>query len=530
MSGAARGASPDAIVIGAGVNGLVAAATLAGRGARVLVLERSERIGGQGRPLEFAPGFRAVPLLRDGGWLPPRVARDLGLSGLERVVPDPTIAVPAGERQWLALSSDIGRTADQIRRHSARDAGRWSAFAARIAALSGFLETLYTAPPPDIAATALGELLSLLGVARKLRGLGRADMIELLRTVPMSVQELLDDWFECDPLKAAIGGAGVAELRQGPRSGGTAFLLLHHQVGAAPGALRGRGWWRPGPDALVLAAESAARRLGVEIRTGADVTRVPVSDERVTGVVLAGGEEIAAGLVLSTADPGRTFGLVDPVWLDPEFLLAIRNIKYRGSAAKVLYALDALPEFPGLPDPPRTLAGTLTLARSLEELEKAADAAKYGRVSEHPAIELEIPTLRWPGLAPAGKHVLVAHVQWAPYALREAGWDAARRAALGDAVTAAIDGVAPCFGERVVARSVLAPPDLEAEYGLTEGAVTQGEMTLDQILFMRPVAGWARYATPLEGLYLGGAGTHPGSGIPGGPGWLAARRALADRR
>ena len=521
----------DAIVIGAGVNGLVAAACLAKAGRKVQVLERSETTGGQSRLLEFAPGFRADPLDRDAGWLPPPVARELGLTGLERVIPRATLAVPAGEGEWLVLSSDAARTAQAIRPHSARDAGKWGVFCGRIAALSGFLEALYTLPPPDIDTTAPGELLSLLGVLRKLRGLGRADMIELLRTVPMSVAELLDDWFELDPLKAAIGASGVTEIRQGPRSGGTAFVLLHHHVGAAPGALRGRGYWRAGPNALTRAAETAARGLGVEIRAGADVARVLVEDDRVTGVALAGGEEIAAATVLSSADPARTLlGLVDPVWLDPEFLLALRNIKYRGSAAKVLYALDALPDFPGLPLAGEAFAGVVTLSTSLDELERAADAAKYGRVSETPFVEIELPTLRWPALAPEGKHVLVAHAQWAPYALREGPWNPARREALGDAVTAAIARVAPCFGERVRQRAVLAPPDLEARYGLTEGAVTQGEMTLDQILFMRPVAGASRYAMPLEGLFLCGAGTHPGTGIPGGPGWLAARRVLSARR
>ncbi|HEV8356887.1 MAG TPA: NAD(P)/FAD-dependent oxidoreductase [Gemmatimonadales bacterium] len=523
----------DAIVIGAGVNGLVAAGCLARAGTRVLVLERSEAVGGQGRLLQFAPGFRADPLGRDAGWLPPKLARELGLRGLDLLVPDPTVSVRVGEAEWLALTSDVVRSAQAIRPHSPGDAARWSAFCARIAALAGFLQVLYTLPAPDIAATAPGELLSLLGVARKLRGLGRADMIELLRTVPMSVAELLDDWFESAPLKAAVGASGVTELRQGPRSGGTAFVLLHHQVGAPAGAIRGRGYWRTGPDALIRAAEAAARGRGAEVRNGAEVARVVVEDDRATGVILASGEEIAARLVVSTADPARTLlGFVDPVWLDPEFLLAVRNIKYRGSAAKVLYALDELPEFPGLPDPPRALAGVVTLARSLEELERAADAAKYGRVSERPLVEIEVPSLRWPSaqLAPAGRHVLVAHVQWTPHSLREGAWDAARRAALGDLVTAAIAEAAPCFGERVRERMVLAPPDLEARYGLTEGAVTHGEMTLDQILFMRPVAGSARYATPIGGLYLAGAGTHPGGGIPGGPGWLAARQVLADRR
>src|ERR1051326_4230492 len=273
------------IVIGAGVNGLVAAACLAKAGRKVQILDGSEAPGGQSRLLEFAPGFRADPLGRDAGWLPPPVARELGLTGLERVIPRATVAVPTGDRKWLVLSSDAVSAAQAIRPWSAADAGKWAAFCARIAALSGFLEALYTLPAPDIDASAPGELLSLLGVARKLRGLGRADMIELLRTVPMSVAELLDDWFELDPLKAAIGASGVTEIRQGPRSGGTAFVLLHHHVGAAPGALRGRGYWRAGPNALARAAETAARGLGVEIRTGADAARGLVKDDRGTGEI-----------------------------------------------------------------------------------------------------------------------------------------------------------------------------------------------------------------------------------------------------
>jgi phytoene dehydrogenase-like protein len=521
----------DAIVIGGGVNGLVAAATLARAGSRVLVVERSDSTGGLANVTEFAPGFRVAPLGLDAGWLPPPVARELGLGALERTLPAVPVAVPAGDREWLALPADIPKGVEAIRRYSPADAAQWPAFATRIGNLTAFLESLYVLPPPDIDSSALHDLVPLLGIARKLRGLGRAGMIELLRVMPMSVQEYLDDSLQCEPLKAAIGAAGTAEIRQGPRSGGTAFVMLHHHVGVSAGAIRGRGYWKAGPGALTDAVADAARRAGVTIRCGAEVTGISAAADRVTGVILAGGETIPARTVLSSADPASTLlGMVDPVWLDPEFLLAVRNIKFRGSSARVLYALDTLPEFPGLPDPADVLRGVLSLSPSLDQIERAADAAKYGRISEDPHIEVQIPSLRWPGLAPEGKHVLVATAQWAPYRLATGAWTAEHREDLGRAVTAGIERIAPGFSRTVRERVVGAPPDLEATFGLTEGATTQGEMTLDQVLFMRPVPGASRYETPLEGLYLCGAGTHPGSRIAGGPGWLAARQVLRNRR
>jgi len=248
-------------------------------------------------------------------------------------------------------------------------------------------------------------------------------------------------------------------------------------------------------------------------------------------VVLEGGEEIDSKYVLSTANPARTFlDWVDPVWLDPEFLGAVQNIRHRGCAAVVLYALDALPRVPGLASPD-ALAGTVSLTPRLESLERAADAAKYGTVSEKPHVEVTVPTLLWPDLAPAGKHVLAARVQYAPYRLAAGiAWDAARRDALADSVTAAIESAAPGFSSAVRHRAAWSPADLEQRFGLREGAASHGELGLDQILFMRPVAGWGQHATPIGGLYLGGAGTHPGPGILGGPGWLAARRLLGHRR
>ena len=521
----------DAIVIGGGVNGLTAAACLGRRGLRTLLLERRDAVGGQSRSAEFAPGFRSAPLGLDAGWLPREVASALGLTPPERVLPEATLAVPAGESAWLVLSRELRRSGEAIARYSAADAGAWPGFSERLARHAGVLAALYTLPPPAVDAASLNQLLPLAGVAWKLKRLGKRDMLELLRTVPMSVQELLDDQFETGALKAALAGLAVEDLQQGPRSGGTSFGLLHRQVGSASGAIRGLGFWKAGPGALCDAIAAVARGSGVEIRAGAEVGRILAHDDRVTGVLLADGQEIGGAAVLSSVDPVRTLlGLVDPIWLDPEFLLAVRNIKLRGSSARISYALDGLPEFPGLPEASATLRGALCLSPSLEALERAADAAKYGRISERPQVELQVPSLRWPDLAPAGQHVLVARVQWAPYALREGEWDAARRALLEERVLAAISECAPGFANRIVAREVLAPPDLERRYGLSQGAATQGELTLDQILFMRPVPGAARYATPLAGLYLCGAGSHPGPGIAGAPGWLAARQVLADRR
>lgn len=519
----------DAIVIGAGANGLVAAATLARAGRRVLVLDRDERTGGPSRVREFAPGFRA-PSSEDAGWLPPAIARELALGAMPSVAPEIAVGVSAGDGGVLPVFRDPARAAEAIRRHSARDAGRWAAFAARLGKIAGFLEALYLLPPPDIDTTAIREIVPLLGLGRRFRGLGRADMTELLRILPMSVQDLLDDTLESAPLKAALAAGGVRDLRQGPRSGGTAFVLLHHLVGAPAGSVRARSWWRDGPDAFSEAAEAAARRHGVTIRLGADVARIDVRDDAVRGVVLAGGEEIAASVVLSTADPARTLlGLVDPVWLDPDFLHAVRQIRFRGCTAVVYYALDRLPELPGTAQSRDVLSSIVSLTPSMDSLERAYDAAKYGAVSRDPHVEISVPTLRWPSLAPEGKHVLVARAQYAPYALRDGDWDDDASRALGGAVTAAIGRTVPGFADGVLHRAVTTPRDLETRHGLTEGDVAHGALMLDQIMFMRPLAGWGRYAMPVDGLYLGGAGAHPGPGVLGGPGWLAARRVLADR-
>jgi phytoene dehydrogenase-like protein len=535
---AQNGAGYDAVVIGAGLNGLVAAAYLAKAGQRVLVVERREVVGGTAVTEEIYPGFRFDTCRHDAGWLAPRIARDLKLvrHGLETLDVDANVFVPrpgGGRSDYLLLHHDPHRSAALIRKHSLADAAKWRAFAQRIARLAGFLQAAYATPAPAVDATSVADLLSLAGLGTRLRSLGKTEMVELLRTVPMSVGELLDDWFETDVLKGAIGARGVTGILQGPRSGGTAFVLLHHQVGRPVGAFRAPSAIRGGVGNLAGALAAAAQSFGAEVRTGAEVVRVRLEGGRARGVILRNGDEIAARRVVSGADPRRTFlQLCDPSRLDPEFLRSVRNVRYRGGWAKVNLALDALPSFSALRGngSEASLRGTISISPSLTYLERAYDDAKYGRVSERPYLEIRIPSLADPTIAPAGKHVMSIEVQYAPYHLRDADWDDAARDALGDRVIETLATYAPDLPGTILHRQVLTPRDLENVFALTEGHAYHGELTLDQILFMRPVAGWSRYRTPVDGLYLCGSGTHPGGGIAGAAGANAAREILKDQK
>jgi phytoene dehydrogenase-like protein len=517
----------EVVVIGGGVNGLVAAAYLAKAGRQVLVLEARGTPGGLAATEEVMPGFHGGVAGLDAGWLFPDIADHLklGAAGLELVVPEASVFSPLPDGRSLTLWTDPARTAEDIARFSPDDARRWPDFAAQVARFARVLESIYAVTPPRIPDARGRDVATLLGLGRRLRGLGRREMVEFLRVAPMSVAEWLDDWFAADALKGAVGAGGVTRILQGPRSAGTAFVLLHHQVGRPAGAIRGAHLVKGGLGALARALAEAAKGLGVEIRTAAPVREIVVRDGRTIGVALETGEHVAARRVFSSADPRRTLcGLVPAAHLDPDFVRAVKNIRFRGAVAMVHLALSELPRFAGRPE--GALRGAITIAPSLDYLERAYDDAKYGRVSRQPFLEARLPTLLDPSLAPPGHHLMTVQVQYAPYHLRGAVWDAAARERLADSVVATLGEYAPNIGTSVLARHVVTPKDLEERFGATEGHPYHGEMTLDQIVFMRPVAGWARYRTPIRGLFLCGAGTHPGGGLAGAPGRNAARELL----
>jgi phytoene dehydrogenase-like protein len=514
----------DSVVVGGGANALVAAIALAQRGSKVLVLEADAELGGSFREIEFAPGFLAAPLAADAGYLAPEVVRALGATPVAETTADPAV-VSLADGEPLQLRSSVQQTADGLKRFSAQDAQRWPEFAARMHALADFLAAMCRVPAPRIDADTAGEFLALAKLGRKYRGLGRTNMVELLRTLPMALADLLDDWFESDRLKGTLAALGVMDVCQGPVAGGTAFTFLHRHIGAGPGVFNERLRLKGGAGALTTALAQRARALGVVIQTGTKARRIMVREGRVAGVSLASGEDIGARTVLSSLDPYRSLlELLDPVHLDPEFIHAVRNIRFRGVTSKVLVALDGLPPVAGATV---SLRGSFVIAPSIRYVERAFDATKYGRCSDEPFIEVRFPSVGQSNLAPAGKHVAVLHVQFTPYRLRQESLDQGTWEEMGPALAERaiklVDGHIPGFASRVRAHTVLTPADLESRFGLREGAISHGAMMLDQILFMRPVPGAAHYAMPIPGFYLCGSGTHPGHGLTGLSGWLAAQ-------
>ena len=522
------------VLIGGGHNALITAFYLAKGGFKPLVLERREMVGGGAITEEFHPGFRASTLAHTLGPLRADVAKDLQLEKFEYEVlrPDPRVFAPAPDGRALFFYDDVARTAASIANFSAKDAAKYPQFAVSLAETAGFFTQLTSITPPAIDKPTPEDLWNLLKTGRGVRSLGKTGIFDLLRWGPMAVADFVAEFFETELLRAAIAARGIFGTALGPWSAGsTAVLLLRaaadsHPVGSA-------AFPRGGLGSFTRALAESAKQAGAEIRTDAEVQHFRIKDGAVTGVVLANGEEISVEAVVSGADPKRTFfNLVDPSQLDPTFANRMKNFRANGNVAKVNLALGGLPNFTALDSNEsslKALSGRIHIGPEIDYLERAFDASKYGEFSKAPWLDVTIPTILDPSLAPDGKHVLSAYVQFAPYKLREGNWDA-RRKDLGDTVIKTLATYAPNLPGLVEGIQVITPKDLETSYGFTGGHIFHGELALDQLFTMRPVLDWARYKTPIRGLFLCGSGTHPGNGLTGASGANAAREIIRDLR
>jgi phytoene dehydrogenase-like protein len=504
---------------------------LARAGRKVLVLDPMPEVGGAAGTVEFAPGFRADlgaagPVVLDGG-----IAKELadGMRGLEVLRPDPPLLALGEPGTALPLHVRPDMAAAEIARFSVKDAARWPAFCEQIHLFSEFLRAMYAAPAPEIPVRRAQAAWDLLPMGLRWLGLGARARVELLRVLPMSMDEFLAEWFESDLLRGSLAAQGVSGMAVGPRAAGTTFRFLHRLVGQPHGAAAPHTVVRGGAGVIWAGLAGLIRGHGGEVRTSAEVIQIIVRGGRAHGVALADGQEVHASSVVCSADARRVFlKWIDAGELDPGFLRAVGTIRYRGTLARMWFALDGPVQLRGKAST-QSLAGGLTLAPTIDHVERTADDAKYGRISTRPWLAASLPTLTDPQRAPPGKHVLEVSVQAAPYHLAEGEWDAKRADALADAVQRELGECLEGM-DRVVARGVITPRDLSETYGLAEGHPDQGEMTLDQILFQRPVPGWSNARTPIRDLYLCGAAIHPGGGIHGRPGRLAARRVLRDDR
>ena len=524
----------DAVIIGAGHNGLVCAAYLARAGRTVLVLERRETVGGCAVTEEFAPGFRCSATFASVEAFDPSITSELKLadSGLKQLSPG-GILVPRQGRDALFVPPPDGLISDNEKWAAATGctAAEGEAFAALDAflrRLAGAFEPIFAKPLPDLEPSGPGGFFELIGTGWLLRRLGAQDMQEAMRFLPMPIADVLDERLTTHALKAAIGAGGLTGSWLGPRSPGSALNLLQHRLGNCRGALAHPRFAVGGTGALTESLRQAAEAAGATLRTSAEAARIRVRKGAATGVTLASGEEITARRVISNADPKATLlQLVEASDLEPSATLTARAVRSRGTVGIVKLALEHLPTFSGAPKDPAHLAGRIQIGDHLDELEQAFDDTKYGRMPRRPFLDLTIPSITDPSLAPADRHVLSVWVQFPPYHLRGRTWDEARDE-LGDIVVQRIEDHAPGFSGSIVARDVLTPHDLESRFGVTEGCLYHAEPALDQCLYMRPMPRWGRYRMPIENLYLCGSGTHGGGGLTGRAGRNAARRILAD--
>jgi phytoene dehydrogenase-like protein len=522
----------DAVVIGGGHNGLVNAAYLARAGLKVLVLERRHILGGATLTEEIVPGFKFSVFSYVVSLLRPEIIRELELPrhGLEILPLDGTITPLEDDYLWRV--NDHGKTVRELRRWSLNDAEVYEEYGQLMAEMGRFIKPILSVPPPDPGKINPLEWLPLAGLARQFKDLPMKLQTTFIQLMTMSAADFLDQWFETEPLKATMSASGIIGTFQGPRSPGTAYVLLHHYMGEIDGAFRAWGVPRGGTGSVADAIAGAALEAGVEIRTEAGVAQVKTVGGRATGVLLQSGEEIEAGVVMSSLDSRQTFiNLLDEGDLDPTFREEVLRYKYRGSSGKVNLALSGLPELACKPGVGEWLRGAISFSPSLDYMERAYDDAKYGRPSKRPYIDCIMPTLLDPTMAPPGCHVMSCFVQYAPYHLENGEpWDDAKREAFGQNVIDTLEERFPDIRSKIVGQQFVTPKDIEDITGLSEGNIFAGELSLEQLFFNRPVPGWARYRTPVKDLWMCGSATHPGGGIMGAPGRISALEYLKAKK
>ncbi len=528
----------DIIVIGAGHNGLTTAAYLARAGRRVLVLERREIVGGCAVTEEVdpdrAPGCRVSTASYIASMLRPTIIQDLKLAGhgLRMVACDPGVQAAFRDDggDVAAWWTDSGQMRAELKRIAPDDVERFFDTEAELRKLAAYLQPFFLEAPPDIGARGFAKLGEGLRLWRRFRGISGTEVAGLTRFLTGSLGDFLDRRFVSDRLKRLILANSLYGKHGGPYQPGTAMGLLFHLLsGGDAGQQAWQGHVIGGMGAISQALRGACEELGASIRTGAPVQRINVVNGRATGVTLLSGEVVDAPLVVSNADPKRTFlALVEPSELSDDFRREVANIRMDGPAGKVNFVLSEEPRVRGMPaERTRGQRSLFTLIPTLAEAEANYNAARTGRIPERLWVDCVLASNVDDTLAPEGRHMLTCFVQYLPYRLAEGSWDDEREG-LGDRVTELIGEYAPNVPGSVLARAVLSPPDLEARFGITEGNIFHGDISLEQMFHMRPLPGWSQYRTPIERLYLCGAGTHPGGGVTGAPGYNAARQILRD--